>query len=320
MISNHLRFFASFALAGALVGALSFIAPRSAPAAILTSASVGAGAEEASTPSPFGALVLTARAAAVLDTATGETLFEKQSDAQLPLASLMKIMTVETALAAAPRYALVPVLPEFLETEGDSGLVSEESWTLKDLLSFTLVASSNDGATAAAAIGGSFLSQSGARAESREAFIAAMNREAAERGLGSMYFLNETGLDETGEIAGGYGSARDIGRLIASAYRAHPELFDATALSSALFTEENGNRHSANNTNTAAAAIPLLRASKTGTTDLAGGNLAVVFDAGVGKPIAIAVLGSTEEGRFADVQALVAATLKYLQRNDSLPL
>jgi D-alanyl-D-alanine carboxypeptidase len=48
--------------------------------------------------------------------------------------------------------------------------------------------------------------------------------------------------------------------------------------------------------------------SKTGYTDLAGGNLAVVFDAGIGHPVAVVVLGSTKEERFTDVQRLVRAT------------
>ena len=266
--------------------------------------------------SPFDGVALTARAAVVLDIATGEVIFEKNANAQLPLASLTKIMTAETALASASRYALVSILPEFLETEGDSGLKSEEAWPLGNLLSFMLVSSSNDGAAAAAAVGGSFLSQSGVRADNREAFIAAMNAAAAARGLASMYFLNETGLDETSEIAGGYGSARDAARLIASAYIAHSELFAPTTEGAAIFTEENGKMHDANNTNKAVDLIPMLRASKTGFTDLAGGNLAIVFDAGIAKPIAVVVLGSTEEGRFADVQDLVAATLQFLQKDD----
>ncbi len=314
-MNKHFRFFGAFAIAGVLVGAVGMLPIESAtPRAQSEAAIVNANAQEMS--SPFNGLALTARAAIVLDTATGKAIFEQNADAQLPLASLTKIMTAETALASAPRYALVSVLPEFLETEGDSGLKSEEAWPLSSLLSFMLVSSSNDGAAAAAAVGGSFLSQSGAYTDNRKAFIAAMNSAAAARGLGSMYFLNETGLDETSEIAGGYGSARDAARLIASAYIAHSELFVPTTEGAAIFTEENGNMHDANNTNKAVDLIPMLRASKTGFTDLAGGNLAIVFDAGIAKPIAVVVLGSTEEGRFTDVQNLVSATLQFLQKDD----
>jgi D-alanyl-D-alanine carboxypeptidase len=51
--------------------------------------------------------------------------------------------------------------------------------------------------------------------------------------------------------------------------------------------------------------------SKTGFTDLAGGNLAIVFDAGVNHPVAVVVLGSTEDSRFTDVSELVGATLAH---------
>ncbi len=302
---SHFRFFASFALAGALVGSLAGVSSpaRETVSAAATAAAVAA-APLLSAPFPFDTVALTARAAFVYDAATGKTLFEKNADAQLPLASLTKLMTTLAARAAAPRYALVP-------------LAGEGEWSLNDLLSFTLMSSSNDGAAAAAAVGGSFLSKTGADKENRQQFIAEMNREAAALGLSSVYFLNETGLDENTELSGGYGSARDAARLVAFAYRTHPELFGATTHAVASFTEENGARHEADNTNKIVADIPMLRASKTGLTDLAGGNLAVLFDAGVVKPIAVIVLGSTEEGRFEDVKTLVAATLQFLQKDDS---
>lgn len=296
------RFFASFAVAGALVGMLAGVSsPARATVSAPATAAV-AGAPALSSPSPFEEIALTVRAAEVFDVATGKTLFEKDAGAQLPLASLTKIMTAVTALAIAPNYALVSM--------------HDENWALTDLLSFSLTASSNDGVAAAAVVGGSFISKSGVESENREQFIAEMNKEAAGLGFFSMYFLNETGLDESDGLAGGYGSAHDVARLIAIAYRTHPELFDATTKQTSFFTEENGTRHEADNTNKVVADIPMLRASKTGTTDLAGGNLAIVFDADVSKPIAVVVLGSTEEGRFEDVKALVDATLKYLQKDD----
>lgn len=302
------RFFASFAVAGALIGVLSGLSSPTSVQLIgkdtvdTTYAAIGAVVTASS---PFDELELAARAAEVFDVATGKTLFEKNANAQLPLASLTKIMTAITALAIAPNYALVSM--------------HDENWALKDLLSFSLTASSNDGVAAAAAVGGSFISTSGVESENIGQFITEMNKEADALGLTSMYFLNETGLDESEGVAGGFGSAHDVARLIALAYRTHPELFDATTKqTSFFFTEENGNRHEADNTNKIVADIPMLRASKTGTTDLAGGNLAIVFDAGVRKPIAVVVLGSTEAGRFEEVKALVDAALKYLQKDDPL--
>jgi D-alanyl-D-alanine carboxypeptidase len=50
--------------------------------------------------------------------------------------------------------------------------------------------------------------------------------------------------------------------------------------------------------------IPGLIGGKTGYTDLAGGNLAIVFDADIGHPVIVVALHSTKEGRFEDVRAL----------------
>ena len=46
-------------------------------------------------------------------------------------------------------------------------------------------------------------------------------------------------------------------------------------------------------------------------TALAGGNLVVAFDTSIGHPFIAVVLGSTQSGRFTDMQTLVDATMKY---------
>ena len=56
-------------------------------------------------------------------------------------------------------------------------------------------------------------------------------------------------------------------------------------------------------------------ASKTGYTDAAGGNLAVLVNLNVNKPIVIVVLGSTVDGRFQDVNRLHNAIEKLFQKN-----
>ena len=68
-----------------------------------------------------------------------------------------------------------------------------------------------------------------------------------------------------------------------------------------------GDFHDYENTNEVIYAIPNLLGSKTGFTDLAGGNLTIAFDAGLNRPIIVTVLGSTREERFSDVVGLVNA-------------
>jgi D-alanyl-D-alanine carboxypeptidase len=129
-----------------------------------------------------------------------------------------------------------------------------------------------------------------------------------------MHFTNETGLDEK-DASGGYGTARDMAYLIAWALHNDPHLFEATTEESASFTSLSDKTHIAKNTDEIVNKIPSLIASKTGYTELAGGNLAIAFDAGLQRPIVVVVLGSSIEGRFKDVETLVQASFEYLSKS-----
>ena len=87
---------------------------------------------------------------------------------------------------------------------------------------------------------------------------------------------------------------------------------DLTRYSSFIFAALSNIRHSVRNTNDSVNNIPGLIASKTGYTELAGGNLVFAFDAGINHPIIVSILGSTQEGRFVDAEKLVAASLKAI--------
>ena len=99
--------------------------------------------------------------------------------------------------------------------------------------------------------------------------------------------------------------------LFEYALKNYPEVLEATRYKNLHFASTE-KIYSVENTNVIVDQIPNLIASKTGYTDLAGGNLIIAFDAGLGRPIIITVLGSTEEGRFADVLKLVEATKQQL--------
>ncbi len=258
----------------------------------------------------FDTLKLEAKAAYVWDINARAVLFKKNADLQLPLASIAKVMTAVTISEEVPRGAIVTIDRSALKTEGDTGLLSGEQWRLRDLLEFTLLVSSNDGAEALASIANTRLS---ANASSTTSFINSMNKKAQEIGLTHSYFSNPSGLDTDEQTSGAYGSARDMARLFEYALHTIPEAFEATTYSDTEITSLSGFIHDARNTNILTNKIPALIASKTGFTNLAGGNLVVAFEAGPGKKIVVAVLGSTYEGRFNDVQKLVWATLHHLK-------
>ena len=87
----------------------------------------------------------------------------------------------------------------------------------------------------------------------------------------------------------------------------YPEILEPTRKSAARVYNSNGDYHDMENTNEIIYAIPNLLGSKTGYTDLAGGNLTIAFDAGLDRPIVVTVLGSTRDERFSDVLRLVTA-------------
>jgi D-alanyl-D-alanine carboxypeptidase (penicillin-binding protein 5/6) len=260
---------------------------------------------------PFLKLDIKAKSAYVLDINSGEVLFEKDSEVQLPLTSLTKIMTAVTALSMVPESTIISVEKEDLALEGDSGLYANEKWRLQDLLNLVLIESSNDGAyTVASGLGEIFVKTG--RENGRKFFINSMNQKAKDLGLAQTYFNNESGLDESEYLSGGYGSAKDVAVLIGKAVKDYPDVFRNTKYDEMKLESLSNLKHKTTNTNKTINSIPGVIASKTGYTNLAGGNLAVVFDAGFGRPISVVVLGSTYEDRFLDVENLTMATLEYL--------
>ncbi len=257
---------------------------------------------------------LETKAAYVVDTITGEVLYALNATTSLPLASVTKLMTALTASEQVPPSTVATIRSSDIVQEGDSGLYANERWSLKDLVNFTLFVSSNDGASALASASMAF-STSTTDVETQKAeFIGLMNQNAQRIGLSDSTFINESGLDVSSSTAGGYGSAKDVAALLAYILRNHPEIAEATSYERASFTSIDDFRHPAKNTNEAINAIPGIIGSKTGLTDLAGGNLVVGIDIGFNHPVVIAVLGSTEDGRFSDVEALASSTLAYFQR------
>jgi D-alanyl-D-alanine carboxypeptidase (penicillin-binding protein 5/6) len=285
-------------------------------------------------PRPFPSVELTAASAIVVDLNTGRALFERDADRPLPLASITKLVTAlvaserldpeakvtvasVTETAEGPTFVLppepmlatdgTPILdeagnPRFYEAQEVTQVVAHTVpivAEVRDAIAYALVASSNEAAAALAAAGGG-----------EETFVAEMNRRAAEVGGRTFRFANPTGLDEGGQ-ASAVGSARDVAALLGYLVAERPSLVAPTAKKTVTIQTDQGPL-TAKNTNEIVGTLPNLLGGKTGLETSAGGNLAVVVDPGLGQPIAIVVLGSTKEGRFADVQALADATVRHL--------
>jgi D-alanyl-D-alanine carboxypeptidase (penicillin-binding protein 5/6) len=257
------------------------------------------------TPAPqtLGEVTIQGAAAFVWDVRDNTVLYKKNPDAILPIASITKLMTSLLAyeLFEPTKRTTLP-LAAILQS-GDAGLVAGEEFKTDDLYTLALVASSNDAAFALGAAVGEALGDRDPTAQ----FVTAMNIRAEELGLNTLHFKNTTGLDLSVSEPGAVGSARDITFLMEYIVERYPELLDSTTAASARVYNTSGAYHDAFNTNDLVGDIPNLLGSKTGFTDLAGGNLTVAFDAGFDRPIIVTVLGSTRAGRFSDVETLIEA-------------
>src|SRR3989338_4628173 len=233
-----------------------------------------------------------AKAVFAYDIPDQKILIQKNSSLQYPLASLTKIMTSIIALEKLKTDETIIISREAFDQPEDQGLFVGEEWGRDELIQFMFLESSNDAAYALAEkIGGV------------EETVILMNLRSEELGL-HIRFTNVTGLD-TPESIGAMGSAEDIARLLAYAYHTYPLIWDVTTKNTSTLYSLSGFVHEAENTNYNSE-LTFTRASKTGFTDRAGGNLAIIYDIGLEHPVVAVVLGSTLEGRFLDMKNVIS--------------
>jgi len=147
-----------------------------------------------------------ARAAYLYDVTDGRTLYAKDAEDGLPMASTTKIMTALLAVKYGHLDDMVTA-SYAAATIGESSMYLRqgEQLTLRDLLYGLILPSGNDAAIAIAEhVGGSV-----------PAFVAMMNREAALLGMTHTHFVTPHGLDAVGH----YASAHDMARLAIAAMR-----------------------------------------------------------------------------------------------------
>lgn len=250
--------------------------------------------------SMFSGALVEAKAYVVYDIVNKKVIAGRNEEKPFPLASLTKVMTAVTALTHYSTSTPVTITQKSIDGGYDLGLQEGQIWALEELVKYTLIFSSNDGAQAIAdGLGG------------RAAFVETMNSDSVAFGLG-LSFTEPSGLDKNG-VLGGIGTALDMAKLFAYARKEFPGALESTSKVRGTFSASTGKVIGIPNTNQEIESIPGSEASKTGYTDEAGGNLAIIADVTVGHPIVIVVLGSTKEARFSDVAALYAIARSALR-------
>jgi serine-type D-Ala-D-Ala carboxypeptidase (penicillin-binding protein 5/6) len=260
---------------------------------------------------PIGAVTIRAKSAYVYDVRAGRALYNKNADEVVPIASITKLMTALVAHELIADDADVTVPRAATMQSSVSGLLPGEAFTSEALSQYAMMSSSNDAAYSLAAAVGTVLTP---KNDPVASFVTAMNIKAEELELDNLTFYNPTGLDRSVSEAGAYGTARDITFLMEYILTNYPDILAPTTDSVARVYSESGTYHDAENTNPIINRIPNLIGSKTGYTDLAGGNLTIAFDAGFDRPIIVTVLGSSFDERFTDVLTLVASVQEAMAK------
>ncbi|UVE65012.1 D-alanyl-D-alanine endopeptidase [Burkholderia pyrrocinia] len=238
------------------------------------------------------ALALRSSVAYVVDQNSGEPLFDKNSHAVVPIASISKLMTAMVVLdSKSPMTDQIEVTDEDRDYEKGTGsrLSVGSVLSREDMLHIALMASENRAAAALSRYypGG------------RPAFIAAMNAKAKALGMADTHFENSTGLSSSN-----VSSARDLVKMVNAAYQ-YPMIRQfSTDRSYEVYT---GKRNLAYNSTNA-----LIRGNgswdiglqKTGFINEAGECL--VMQATIhGRPMVIVLLDSYGKySRFADAARL----------------
>jgi len=230
-----------------------------------------------------------ARNAILLDPATGEVLYEKNSSRSVPIASLTKLMTAMVFLEQKPDLTReVEITPADMAGAGHTQLRRGEKVPLGELLHMSLMCSDN---CATRVLG----RESGL---APGAFVARMNSKAVELGLTGAHFVEFTGLDEH-NVA----TASDVARMLHAAAN-EPLIAEITTTRSYEFRTER-RRHAVHNTDR------LLY----GRYEILGGKTGFILEAGYcfatwvrtqGRELIAVVLGApTNATRFADVVRLL---------------
>ena len=218
-------------------------------------------------------------------------------------------MTVRTALKNTPPHEFYTVQKQDLLSDGFFGFVPGDSYRISELVTAALVSSVNHAAV--------MLSRSTGVSES--SFVEKMNSDAQELGLKTLRFGNPTGLDIDDTVATAFGSAHDVLFLLHNNYLDFPEYSAVSTKTNVMIKSSSGRSILLKNTNPLVDSLPLLLASKTGYTDTAGGNLAIIWREPGNNILGAVVLGSSELGRFDDMKAIHDSASTYVSAARSLP-
>lgn len=283
-----------------LVGSLALRIAKTTPVTSLNSLPVAkyvAVTSEAPTKKNAATLGIEvdARAAVVMDVASGQVLYERDSHVALPVASLTKLVSMMVFLDSKPNMdELVTIMSEDDGFDGKTVFPTGEQLSKRELFQSVLIGSVNEAANALARTTGG-----------KEAFVQAMNKKAKAIGMEQAFFTDPSGLNAKNKA-----SARDIALALRAALT-YPEMRETTGRASMQFAGKSTNKKYMIRTTNLLLGSDLNKkpfqvvVAKTGTLPEAGYCMAQVTQNSQGQEVIAVILGGASHfSRFQDVKAL----------------
>ena len=221
--------------------------------------------------------------AILLEAETGQVLFSKNADRELPPASITKIMPLLIAMEKLEEGSISlddqVTISRYAESMGGSQifLAANTQVSMRKLLKAVTIASGNDASVAV----GEYI------AGTYSNFIAMMNDKAAELGMDSTNFSNSTGLPDPNH----YSTARDIS-IMARELAKYPQVLEWASIWTETIQLPN-RKAMLVNTNSLINKYPSMDGLKTGHTQEAGFCLASTAKKGDARLISVVLQGNT---------------------------
>jgi D-alanyl-D-alanine carboxypeptidase (penicillin-binding protein 5/6) len=257
------------------------------------------------------------KSAILIERDTGEVLYEKNSNEQLPPASMTKIMTMLLIMEAIDEGKLTwdekISTSEYAASMGGSQIFLEpgEQMTTKQMLQGIAIGSGNDASVAMAErIGGS-----------EEAFVEMMNEKTKELGLKDTFFKNTTGLPSSGHFS----TAHDMA-IMAKELLKYEDITKFTGMYEAYLREDTDKKFWLVNTNKLVRFYPGVDGLKTGFTAEAKYCLTATAEKDGMRVIAVVFGAPTSKERNAQVTKMLNFSFNQYQthpmfkRNEAIGL
>ncbi|WP_100488146.1 D-alanyl-D-alanine carboxypeptidase family protein [Sporolactobacillus pectinivorans] len=258
-----------------------------------------------------------ARSAIVIEQETGDILYQRNADKELPPASMTKVMTLLLIFKALSSHQISlndkVSVSEHAASMGGSQVFLEpgETMTVNEMLKAIAIASGNDASVAMA----EFI------AGSEKAFVGQMNQEAKQLGLTHTHFENPTGLP----VKNHYTTAHDMA-IMARALAGYEKVFGYTSKYEDYLRENTDQKFWLVNTNKLIKTYPGADGMKTGFTNEAKYCLTATAKRNGMRVIAVVMGAETPKERNKEVAGLMDqafatyTTKKLLDKNKTVAI